>query len=227
MQEREEKLLRLYENQQQRAFERVNRGSAGSNSSITTTSTTTGGKVRQMFDERRQKAGIDRSYPLEPINKGSKTNGVCKPNGIKSTPVTNKSVTRTVVKATAEKSISHVRNGNTLVNKTAFKETVYNNNGGEESYKERVYEKDNMNNDFIKSSNDLVTMMNNHNLHDTLDSEAPPHFEEPDEVLFSGKLANLGGKLPSENGVLKRSVPYSITAATKTPAVKKETKVRE
>lgn len=226
MQEREEKLLRLYESQQQRVFERVSRGSAGSNSSISSTSTTTGGKVRQMFDERRQKAGIDRSYPLEPINKGSKTNGICKPNGVKSTPVTNKSITRTVVRSTAEKSIRHMRNGNTLVNKTAVKEEVYNNNGGEETYRERVYEKDDVNNDFMKSPNDLVTMMNNHNLHDTLDNEVPPHFDEPDEVLFSGKLTNLGGKLPSENGVPKRSEPYPMTAATKTAVVKKETKVR-
>lgn len=71
MQEREEKLLRLYENQQQRAIERVNRGSAGSNTSVSsltgTNMATHGGKVRQMFDERRQKAGIDRSYPLEPL----------------------------------------------------------------------------------------------------------------------------------------------------------------
>lgn len=64
MQEREEKLLKLYESQQQRAFDRVGRGSAGSNTSINSTG---GGKVRQMFEERRR-AGIDKSYPLEPIN---------------------------------------------------------------------------------------------------------------------------------------------------------------
>lgn len=73
MQEKEEKLLKLYESQQQRAFERVSRGSAG-NSINGGTSPVGQGKVRQMFDERRQKAGIDRSYPLEPI-KQSASNG--------------------------------------------------------------------------------------------------------------------------------------------------------
>lgn len=72
MQEKEEKLLKLYESQQQRAFERVGRGSAG-NSINGGTSPVGQGKVRQMFDERRQKAGIDRSYPLEPL-KQTKSN---------------------------------------------------------------------------------------------------------------------------------------------------------
>ncbi|XP_050444675.1 uncharacterized protein LOC126848119 [Cataglyphis hispanica] len=97
LQEKEQKLLQLYDQQQQRAYQVVQRGSAGSNSSNhggsttsrTTTTTTThttstsqGGKVRQMFDERRQTTvkGIDRSYPLEPLeNKSRKqanTNGL-------------------------------------------------------------------------------------------------------------------------------------------------------
>ncbi|XP_050493355.1 serine-rich adhesin for platelets-like isoform X2 [Bombus huntii] len=96
LQEKEQKLLQLYDQQQQRAYQVVQRGSAGSNSSnhatsisqhtVTktsssshTTSTSQGGKVRQMFDERRQTTvkGIDRSYPLEPLeNKSRKqTNG--------------------------------------------------------------------------------------------------------------------------------------------------------
>ncbi|XP_060830946.1 serine-rich adhesin for platelets-like isoform X2 [Bombus pascuorum] len=96
LQEKEQKLLQLYDQQQQRAYQVVQRGSAGSNSSnhatsisqhtVTktsssshTTSTSQGGKVRQMFDERRQTTvkGIDRSYPLEPLeNKTRKqTNG--------------------------------------------------------------------------------------------------------------------------------------------------------
>ncbi|XP_070156917.1 serine-rich adhesin for platelets isoform X2 [Polyergus mexicanus] len=92
LQEKEQKLLQLYDQQQQRAYQVVQRGSAGSNSSnhggsiatrttTHTTSTSQGGKVRQMFDERRQTTvkGIDRSYPLEPLeNKSRKqtnTNG--------------------------------------------------------------------------------------------------------------------------------------------------------
>ncbi|XP_054001775.1 serine-rich adhesin for platelets-like isoform X2 [Hylaeus anthracinus] len=96
LQEKEQKLLQLYDQQQQRAYQVMQRGSAGSNSSnhttsvsqhtVTktsnsshTTSTSQGGKVRQMFDERRHTTvkGIDRSYPLEPLeNKPRKqTNG--------------------------------------------------------------------------------------------------------------------------------------------------------
>ncbi|XP_029177169.1 uncharacterized protein LOC114945222 [Nylanderia fulva] len=92
LQEKEQKLLQLYDQQQQRAYQVVQRGSAGSNSSnhggssrtttTTTTSTSQGGKVRQMFDERRQTTvkGIDRSYPLEPLEnklrKQTNTNGL-------------------------------------------------------------------------------------------------------------------------------------------------------
>ncbi|KZC06678.1 Zinc finger C2HC domain-containing protein 1C [Dufourea novaeangliae] len=96
LQEKEQKLLQLYDQQQQRAYQVMQRGSAGSNgsnygssvsqhtvtkttSSSHTTSTSQGGRVRQMFDERRHTTvkGIDRSYPLEPLeNKPRKqTNG--------------------------------------------------------------------------------------------------------------------------------------------------------
>ncbi|XP_076645146.1 uncharacterized protein LOC143354749 isoform X2 [Halictus rubicundus] len=102
LQEKEQKLLQLYDQQQQRAYQVVQRGSAGSNGSsygssvsqhtVTktssnshTTSTSQGGKVRQMFDERRQTTvkGIDRSYPLEPLeNKPRKqANGNVQKNG--------------------------------------------------------------------------------------------------------------------------------------------------
>jgi hypothetical protein len=79
VQEKEQKLLQLYENQTQRAFQRVGRGSAGSSSSsVSSTSSSLGaGKVRQLFQERRYQNGTkaggsgptgwDRSYPLEPL----------------------------------------------------------------------------------------------------------------------------------------------------------------
>ncbi|XP_043271989.1 serine/arginine repetitive matrix protein 2-like isoform X2 [Venturia canescens] len=94
--EKEQKLLQLYDQQQLRAHQVAQRGSAGSNGSngsghgntshhqtVTRTSTTThatsnsqggGGKVRQMFDERRQTTvkGIDKSYPLEPLENRSR-----------------------------------------------------------------------------------------------------------------------------------------------------------
>ncbi|CAL7948551.1 unnamed protein product [Xylocopa violacea] len=101
LQEKEQKLLQLYDQQQQRAYQVVQRGSASSNgsshsttvtqhtvtktsSSSHATSTSQGGKVRQMFDERRQTnvKGIDRSYPLEPLEnkprKQANGNGVQK-----------------------------------------------------------------------------------------------------------------------------------------------------
>lgn len=88
MQEREEKLVKLYESQQQRAFERVGAravGGGGGSAGAGGASPVAGGnqppiaagRVRQMFDERRHKAGIDRSYPLEPLrNTNNRTNGL-------------------------------------------------------------------------------------------------------------------------------------------------------
>lgn len=84
MQEKEQKLLRLYESQTQKAFQRVGRGSAGSSSSSVSSNSSSlgGGKVRQLFQDRRQQTrsytngnkvagtgptGWDRSYPLEPL----------------------------------------------------------------------------------------------------------------------------------------------------------------
>lgn len=49
MQEKEEKLLKIYENQQQKAFEKVGRSSAGSSSSNTSIGSTGGGKVSFQF----------------------------------------------------------------------------------------------------------------------------------------------------------------------------------
>lgn len=90
MQEREEKLLKLYEDQQQRTIDRMGRGSAGSNTSLGSTG---GGKVRQMFDERRTKAGVDRSYPLEPLK--AKTNTRV-PNTDRKTTTTTRTTVRLV-----------------------------------------------------------------------------------------------------------------------------------
>ncbi|XP_051160715.1 uncharacterized protein LOC127281172 isoform X2 [Leptopilina boulardi] len=134
LQEKEQKLLQLYDQQQQRAYQVAQRGSAGSNTSnqgsnmnhqtvtkttttTRTTSTTQGGKVRQMFDERRQTTvkGIDRSYPLEPLdnNKSKKqtTNGL--------TTGKNRNFSKhtiTTVKRTARADVnSNVNNGKPVV----------------------------------------------------------------------------------------------------------------
>lgn len=201
MQEREEKLIRLYESQQQRAFDRVSRGSAGSNSSITSSSTT-GGKVRQMFDERRQKAGIDRSYPLEPL-KSTKPNGIAqRSNGLNKNMTEN---SRTIIKTTTQKSVSHVKNGNTLLNKNSYKKSMYNNNGGEESYEEHVFENDN--GSVFRSENEIIALMNNHNLTDSLDDEILPDLgvDEADDKTVARKLHNLGGISKQNDGYTKRS----------------------
>ncbi|CAH1108646.1 unnamed protein product [Psylliodes chrysocephalus] len=129
MQEKEEKLLKLYENQQQRAFDKVGRSSAGSTTSL---SSTGGGKVRQMFDERRQKAGIDKSYPLEPLKSKSNSRGgvADRKNG-----VTTKNSVRSVV----QNSLSTVKNGKPVLKKKEIIERLYDNDNGKESYEENSF----------------------------------------------------------------------------------------
>ncbi|KAJ8963137.1 hypothetical protein NQ318_018602 [Aromia moschata] len=230
MQEREEKLLKLYENQQQRAFEKVGRGSAGSNTSSTSGGSTCGGKVRQMFDERRQKAGIDKSYPLEPL-KARTNNRVGGKNNSTTT-------SRTVIKSTVQKSVSSVRNGKAVASKREVVQNIYNNNDGDESYEEHRYQDDNTDMFNSKSHRDIIDMMNDHNLKDDLDNEVLPQigFDEVDKprvaegiltivtrtlalamqtlVVVLLKLAmlaksgatNVKVKSPSQNGVVRRSV---------------------
>ncbi|KAI4467997.1 zinc finger c2hc domain-containing protein 1c [Holotrichia oblita] len=201
MQEKEEKLLKLYENQQKRTIERVSKGSAGSDGSITTTMTTTanltaiqGGKVRQMFDERRQKAGIDRSYPLEPLKPN--INNIVKSNSDK-----NKSIiTKHTVKSTVQKSLKTIKNGKPGINKREAIEGMYTNENGNENFEEQRHNYENELNDLIEQDNDLVNLMNNHNLGNNIDDEEMPNVEldDSDEPAFTGKLANVGGILVSQ-----------------------------
>lgn len=231
MQEKEEKLLKLYENQQQRTIERVSRGSAGSDGAITTTTTTTtnfttihGGKVRQMFDERRQKAGIDRSYPLEPLK--TKTNSL-----IKSTPDKNKNlITKTTVKSTMQKSLKTIKNGKPAVNRQEVIESVYTNENGNENYEEQRHY-DDKTNDVQAKDNDIVSLMNSHNLSDNIDDEEMPNvgLDEVDEPIFIGKLANVGRRPPpNQNEVnLKPEPKVSVSKANGklTTAVTQQKKV--
>ncbi|XP_060533086.1 zinc finger C2HC domain-containing protein 1C isoform X2 [Cylas formicarius] len=199
MLEKEEKLLKLYESQQQRAFERVGRGSAGSNTSNASIGSNGGGKVRQMFDERRQKAGIDKSYPLEPLKSKNAGRG---PNTDRQTKGAG---TKTVVKTV--KAVGMNQNGKTVVNK---RETVQNNN-----YRNSASEEsDRVDN----NSRHILDLMNNHNLKDSLENEvmSQPDVEEKAHgapLYMTGKLANVGGKLPSQmqeasieqNGAVQKS----------------------
>ncbi|XP_068619037.1 zinc finger C2HC domain-containing protein 1C [Battus philenor] len=69
LQERELKIASLYEAQQARALDKVRLSpSTTSASSSPAQPPVHPGKVRQMFEERRTKAGIDKSYPLQPIH---------------------------------------------------------------------------------------------------------------------------------------------------------------
>lgn len=97
LQEREMKIASLYEAQQARALDRVrhspsNVGTVASppNQQANIVSHQQG-KVRQMFEERRTKAGIDKSYPLQPIHNTEKP-GTRKPlpNGYSKVTTANK-----------------------------------------------------------------------------------------------------------------------------------------
>lgn len=167
-----------------------------------------------MFDERRQKAGIDRSYPLEPL-KGSKS-------GTRGGSVER--MNKTVVKSTIQKNVS-LRNGKQIVNNKQAVHSVYNNNNGDETYEEHRYENDNLNKTYNKSR-DIIEMLNNHNLNDSLENEQMPEigFDEPDEPYFTGKLVNLGGKLPSEN--VKNEKKTTNKSSTLGKTFRKESKVR-
>ncbi|KAG5880199.1 hypothetical protein JTB14_018061 [Gonioctena quinquepunctata] len=186
MQEREEKLLKLYENQQQRAFDRVGRGSAGSNTSVGSIGR---GKVRQMFDERRQKAGIDKSYPLEPLK--AKANA-----------------------RTVQSSMSTIKNGKPLVQKREVVQRLYNNINGNESYEEHRFEDDDSDIYQSKSHREMIDMMNNHNLNDSLDNEVMPQigFDEVDKSYVGEKV---------KNEVLVKKEPKKSTSNGMRPSVKK------
>ncbi|KAJ8724133.1 hypothetical protein PYW07_008113 [Mythimna separata] len=79
MQERELKIASLYEAQQARALDRVRHSpsnvpnNVGHASPPLPPNAHQPGKVRQMFEERRTKAGIDKSYPLQPIHNTDRT----------------------------------------------------------------------------------------------------------------------------------------------------------
>ncbi|RZF38286.1 hypothetical protein LSTR_LSTR009009 [Laodelphax striatellus] len=69
-QEKEQKLLQLYSEQAQQAYARIAVGGGGSGGGGGGGGAGGGGKVRQLFQERRgggAKPGLDRSYPLQPL----------------------------------------------------------------------------------------------------------------------------------------------------------------
>ncbi|KAL4711761.1 hypothetical protein ACJJTC_015827 [Scirpophaga incertulas] len=89
MQEREMKIASLYEAQQARALDRVRQSPGSGSASVASAASPPQppaishhpGKVRQMFEERRTKAGIDKSYPLQPIHNTDRLTKKALPNG--------------------------------------------------------------------------------------------------------------------------------------------------
>ncbi|XP_049877588.1 uncharacterized protein LOC126374867 isoform X2 [Pectinophora gossypiella] len=151
LQERELKIASLYEAQQARALDRVRH--SPSNGMVNGTKASTPqeaqvpvhpGKVRQMFEERRTKAGIDKSYPLQPIhNTDRPAPRKALPNGFTKVTTTNsrvvekkKQVTATKpVKKTTQHKIENMVNGSGDLNHNhepdlnAGKRTLPQNNG--------------------------------------------------------------------------------------------------
>ncbi|CAH0678721.1 unnamed protein product [Chilo suppressalis] len=106
MQERELKIASLYEAQQARALDRVRHSPSSTATSPPQQTISTAplphhpGKVRQMFEERRTKAGIDKSYPLQPIQNTERArkplpNGYTKVTASAASKVTEKRSVRT------------------------------------------------------------------------------------------------------------------------------------
>ncbi|XP_018320862.1 zinc finger C2HC domain-containing protein 1C isoform X2 [Agrilus planipennis] len=204
MQQKEEKLLRLLENQQQRTMERINRGSPvnTTNESHKTSymvshnsSTATKGKVRQMFDERRQKAGIDRNHPLEPL-KTSKSTSL---NGFVKSPVRNDSkmernnnsgVLRTTIRTTVQNKIFKSRNGKPVVNEKKVFRSLYTNNNGKEAIQEECYVE---NNNSIDKS--LASRMNSIQIGDGLENQELPNvrldlYDDKGDIYSKGNEMN-------------------------------------
>ncbi|KAK5647520.1 hypothetical protein RI129_002412 [Pyrocoelia pectoralis] len=224
MQEKEEKLLRMYENQQQRAIERVNRGSAESSNSPTSNNSITVGKVRQMFDERRQKAGIDRSYPLEPL-RVTKSNGY---NGIN-----NYDSSKTVIKTTTvKKQVTQIKNGKPIVNKREIVHSVYNNNDGDENYEEHVVKDNNLNRPILNRTykrRDLEMMMREHSRNENIDDEEFPdvNIEQFEDPLPKPQLSNTNRVSPMGPVVLNKDIGKTKTVVRSETAEKPPSSHRE
>ncbi|XP_066139148.1 uncharacterized protein [Euwallacea fornicatus] len=202
MQEKEEKLTKMYESQQQRAFEKVGRSSAGSSgsnassngSSITSNvsiGSTGKGKVRQMFEERRQKAGIDKSYPLEPLKTKTNTRG---PNG--------KTTATSTVKSSAMKSVSQTRNGKPVLHQKEAYRKAYNNNYSNGNFEDGGA-RTTAGYDILDGPNSDLVEFINPNIDDEEDIDNLPKIGFNDSykqqpLYMTGKLANVGGKLPSQ-----------------------------
>lgn len=166
-----------------------------------------------MFDERRQKAGIDRSYPLEPLKNSSADK-------------LKNSTRKSVVKTTTQKSVSHIKNSKPVISRKEIIHSIYNNNDGDETFEEYRYG-NNGNTLPNGSHSDIVELMNNHNLDESIENEQMPQigFDSPDDLSFTKKLSNLGGKLPSETAFKVLEEKHKLGGNTLGKTFRKETKV--
>ncbi|CAG9789116.1 unnamed protein product [Diatraea saccharalis] len=129
MQERELKIASLYEAQQARALDRVRHSPSSTATSPPQPPAPVPhhpGKVRQMFEERRTKAGIDKSYPLQPIQNTERVRKPL-PNGY--SKVTTTTATRsTMDKRSVRTHINHV-NTHTVKKQQHKTENIVNGSG--------------------------------------------------------------------------------------------------
>ncbi|XP_044729936.1 zinc finger C2HC domain-containing protein 1C isoform X1 [Chrysoperla carnea] len=229
MQEKEEKLTRLYETQQQRALDRVvtsrtnsrntttvtrnntmgyssgetSPGALSSSGSSTLSSQLGGGRVRQMFEERRthtKAAGIDKSYPLEPI-KGAKssTHRTERTTSLDRNSTFTKGHSK--FSSTTKRVIDNQHyNSNTTLN-------YHNNNEINNKHNNNFNESNDFDSSDIENHNDTTEeqIMNKHNLYETsIDDEM-----FPDVQLIDDDLDVTFGKMSNTSNLLRRQLPTS------------------
>ncbi|XP_050295212.1 pecanex-like protein 1 [Anthonomus grandis grandis] len=204
IQEKEEKLLKLYENQQQRAIERVGRSSAGS---ITTTSTVGATKPRLSLDDRRQKAGVDKSYPLQPLKTNTRVN-----------KTVASSRTTTVVKSSAKKTVSQVNNNKPVVSQTGSYKKVTNNNYKNGNYEEEAQVIDGY--DTVDNGRDHLTDLLNDNDAGLDDEELPKigFNDDHSEIISNKPIQKNPGKKPIEPKSTPNGPPNQRNGISRTEA---------
>lgn len=118
-----------------------------------------------MFEERR-KAGVDKSYPLEPL----KTKVVARKPAVDRniTSTTRSTAVRTAVK----KTVTQINNSKPIVSQKETFQRVYNNNYQNGAYEENTRVVESF--DEVDGHDTLVDIMNNHNVRDNLEDEDLP-----------------------------------------------------
>nr|CAD7257524.1 unnamed protein product [Timema shepardi] len=226
LQEKEQKLLQMYETQQQRTFQRVTRSSAGSTSSSTSTSSLGAGKVRQLFDERRGggvKSGWDRSYPLEPLSRPARGASLDR------TITVNNNNHKQPARNPARRTKSQVRGAaNNNSGEDDYLEYSQNGPGNYQSFKQLPLEDDNLNRVFSYRDRAVEHVEELFGQQTLLDNEEPPEvdllddepdrgrdYDDSDKGHVYAKLPNVG-VVPAPPVRDEGGVPVSKTDRYKT-----------